>query len=210
MNQIDFLPKRIRHHRLLMQRLRRQGVALLLFVAALAMLAWGNERRIAHARAELDVKQADLAQLAQDLEILPELNEQLADGQIKRRISAELGSRLNINALLAELERRLPADACLTSLQCSTVEVARPATERLGSRGRLRRGSDEQAVAVPKRVRIMLTGLAPAPVDVATFLGDLGSSPLFTDVEMGYSKTIVVPKVNREATSFQVSFLVAE
>ena len=209
MNQIDFLPKRIRHQRLIVQRLRRQGAALLLFAAALTLLAWGNERRIANAKAQLTVKQADLTQLAQDLEILPELNAQLADGQIKRRISAELGSRLNINALLAELELRLPTDACLTSLECSTVEVARPATERLGSRGRLRRG-EEPAVEVPKRVRIMLTGLAAAPVDVATFLGDLGSSPLFTDVEMGYSKTIILPDVNREATSFQVSFLVAE
>ncbi len=209
MNQIDFLPRRIRHHRLILQRLRRQGAALLLFVAALAVLAWSNERRIAAAQAQLTVKQADLAQLTQDLEILPELNTRLADGQIKRRISAELGSRLDINALLAELEQRLPADACLTSLECSTVEVARPATERLGARGRLRR-EDEPAVEVPKRVRIMLTGLAPAPVDVATFLGDLGSSPLFANVEMGYSKTIVLPEVHREATSFQVSFLVAE
>ena len=63
---------------------------------------------------------------------------------------------------------------------------------------------------MPKRVRITLTGLAPAAVDVATFLGDLGSSPLFTNVEMGYSKTVILPDVNREATSFQVSFLVAE
>ena len=94
MKPIDFLPKRIRHQRLIVRRLRRQGAALVLVVAALALLNWGNERRIANAQAELAVRQADLAQLAQDLEILPELNAQLADGQIKLAQEREKQARL--------------------------------------------------------------------------------------------------------------------
>ena len=57
------------------------------------------------------------------LAAIPALTAEMADGQIKRRISRELGSRLAINAVLAEMGRLLPPSASLTALEYSTVDM---------------------------------------------------------------------------------------
>jgi hypothetical protein len=40
------------------------------------------------------------------------------------------------------------------------------------------------------RIRLVITGLAPSDVDIANFVGQLASSPLFEDVNMGYTREI--------------------
>jgi hypothetical protein len=54
-----------------------------------------------------------------------------------------------------------------------------------------------------KRVRLMLTGIAPGDVDVANFIGQLSASPLVEDVNMGYAKTVEFR--GRLAREFQAS-----
>jgi len=208
MNQIDFLPKRIRHQRSVYRQLRRQGLTVVLVAAALVLLGYFNEVRIANAQADLTAHRNRLDQLAVELKMLPELSEQLADGQIKRRISRELGSRLTINALLAELGRLLPPAACLTGIECSTIDAIPDTNPRRG-RNRDKQQTDDP-VATQRRVRLVVKGIAPTAVDVADFIGKLSASPLFTDVKMGYAKTLVLENQNRKARSFQVTFLVAE
>ena len=56
---------------------------------------------------------------------------------------------------------------------------------------------------VSRRIRLVLTGLAPSDIDVANFIGQLASSPLFEDVNMGYAKTVF--HENYEAREFQAS-----
>ena len=51
----------------------------------------------------------------------------------------------------------------------------------------------------PKRVHIFFTGLATSDVDVANFIGQLATSQLLEDVNMGYAKNVTVKgKIARE------------
>ena len=206
MNQIDFLPRRIRQQRGVYRQVRRQAMTMLIVAATLGVLAYFNEARIAKANTDLATYTERGESLAAELSVLPELTRQLADGQINRRISRELGSRLTINALMAELARMLPPKASLTSLDCSTIEVqptvkpGKPRTPRkVGSK-----------MLMDKRVRLQITGIAPTAIDVADFIGRLSVSPLFSDVNMGYAKTVLIDNDRREARSFQMTFLVAK
>lgn len=210
MNLIDFLPKRIRHQRSAYRHLRRQGLALTLVVVVLGGVGYFNELRIANAQSDLMAQQNRADALAATLTVLPELTAQLADGQIKARISRELGSRLTINALLAEVGRLLPPSSCLTSLECSTIDAVAQFAGRQKSQQARKQGRDEAVSPTRKRVRLVVTGLAPTAIDVADFIGRLSASPLFCDIRMGYAKTVVIERENRKARSFEVTFLVAE
>jgi len=64
-------------------------------------------------------------------------------------------------------------------------------------------GGSKPRVIRTKRMRLVLTGLAPTDVDVANFIGQLSASPLFEDVNMGYAKTVSVEGLT--AREFQAS-----
>ncbi len=49
---------------------------------------------------------------------------------------------------------------------------------------------DANKTVTLKRVRLLITGVAPGDVDVANFIGQLSASPLLEDVNMGYTKTV--------------------
>ncbi len=206
MNQIDFLPRRIRQQRGVYRQVRRQAMTMLILASSLGALAYFNEARIAKANSALEIRTEHRDSLAMQLAVLPDLTRQLADGHINRRISRELGSRLTVNALMAELARMLPPKASLTSLDCSTIEV-QPTVEPGKPRAPRKAG---QKAPMDKRVRVQITGMAPTAVDIADLIGRLSVSPLFSDVDMGYAKTVLIDNKRREARSFQMTFLVAK
>lgn len=208
MDSIDFLPKRLRVQRLRHLRLKRQVSVLAVLVAMLAGLWYSNHVSIADARDALAERQARREELAAELSVMPALRAQIAEGSIKQRISRELGSRLAVNAVLSELGRLLPEKASLTSLQYSTVDVRRQGSTQAGSMAATA-GEAGGHLGTEKRVRVVVTGITPDDLDVADFLGRLSASGLFSDVQMGFSKTAMVDDGRREGRGFEVSFLLA-
>lgn len=207
MNSIDFLPSRIRLQRRRRVHLKRQAVLLGICCACLSGLAYANQGRINQARAELVTRQNCHQKMEDQLNMVQTLTLQQADLEIKSRISRELGSRTDLNAVLAELSRLLPKSAGLTSLDCSTIETEAHApindsnTAVPAGEGKMVRSGPET------RVKLIITGLAANDLDVANFIGQLSASPLFEDVNMGYAKTVDVKNQNRKARDFQVSCL---
>lgn len=198
MKKIDFLPERIKRQRRRSRLLKKQGAALAAVFAVLCGLGYFNHGRVRSVRAELVMRQRDQQAMQSRLAMIPELMAQQADGRIKQRISEELGSRVDVRAVMAELGRLLPPSSALLSMELSTIEMRSGAAARL--EGQLR-------APTQPRVKLLITGVAPTDVDVANFIGQLSASPLFEDVNMGYSRTIQVDDDRRDARSFQVSCL---
>jgi Tfp pilus assembly protein PilN len=212
MNSIDFLPKRLRTQRLRHTRARRQGGVLAAALAVLALLAYLNHTRIVDLRATLRQRQGQQAALAQDLAVVPGLQTQLAEGSIKQRISRELGSRLAVNAVLSELGRLLPEKASLTGLQYSTVDIRRPGPSARNAGNApvtAAEAGGRTGAVTEKRVRLVIDGITPDDLDVADFLGRLSASSLFSEVQMGFSKTVPLDENRREGRGFEVSCLLA-
>lgn len=198
MKRIDFLPERIKRQRRRRRVLQKQGAAGVVVVALLAGLGYMNQGRVSQARGELVMRQRDQQAMQMRLAMIPDLLAQQAEGRIKQRISEELGSRVDVRAVMVELGRLLPPSAALLSLDLSTVETQ--------SRQGATFAGGLQAPTEP-RVKLIITGVAPTDVDVANFIGQLSASPLFEDVNMGYARTIQVDDQQRNARSFQVTCL---
>ena len=219
MNGIDFLPRRVKVQRQRIERIKRQVAYLMLFALVLGAWGWANETRIAEANERLADSQREQTHLAATLSAVPGLTAELAAGQIQSRISRELGSRLPINVVLAEMARLLPPSASLTGLKYSTVNIAAEASGRKArtrangrEKGAGPKGdaeSDETTIA-GRRVRLEITGVTPRDVDVANIVAELSACPLLSDVTMGYSKTVDLDRKRRKGRSFQVNCLMAQ
>lgn len=210
MREIDFLPDRIRAQRGRHRRLTVQGYLLAVCVAALAVLAYAFQARVRAAQEELEILTDRSEGVRQQLQLRQDLEGQLADLMIKKRIEELLGRRVGTLDLLGELQRVMPESMALTGLTMETVEVQEsiePGGGRNESNRAVAAGSPADTTRTIKRVRLLLTGMASSDVDVANFIGQLASSQVFEDVNMGYARNITFR--SRAARKFQASCYVA-
>jgi len=207
MQNIDFLPEKIKQQRARRRRLIRQVHLLVVCMAGLAVLGYIRHERISKARAELALLEQRAANVRRQLAMKAELERQQSELLIKKRIDDQLGSRVNVLDILAELERTLPENITLSRLIIEPAEVTLPVTP-LKAESVQRAPEVKPQHTVIKRVRVSLTGLAPTDVAVANFIGQLAASPIFEDVKMGYTKNVVFRK--HVAREFQTSCYVVK
>ena len=194
MREIDFLPDRVKAQRDRRRRLAVQGYLMIVCLVGLAFLGYMSHVRVARAQGELDLLTSRGDAMKRQLALRDTMEEQLSDLMIKKRIEEQLGRRVGTLDVLGELQRVMPDSMTLTNLAMETVEIRMPAVA--GRPG----GEAEKPV---KRVRLVLTGMAPSDVDVANFIGQLAGSKVFEDVNMGYARNITYR--GRTARKFQAS-----
>ncbi|MHC4985874.1 MAG: PilN domain-containing protein [Planctomycetota bacterium] len=203
--RIDFLPDRIRTHRARRRHFKRQGCLMALCLISMVALGQMRYTRISQARGELALI-VDREQQAQDqINQRIELEAQQAELMVKKRVDDSLGTRVNAMDILGELQRATPDRLTLISMTIHATELPMAAAQPEGLRVAGAPGASLD-VPVARRLRVVLTGLAPSDIDVANFIGQMAASPLFEDVNMGYAKMIV--HGNYEAREFQVSCFV--
>ena len=203
---VDFLPERIRMQRAQRARVIRQGHLLVIAVAALAVLGYLNQQRVARGQGHLGMLNDQAVNMKRQLETLDELQQQLAGLMIKERIDSQLGSRAGATDVLRELARILPESMALTNLDLEATGIL-VEVERVGGgiiSARAIPAGPKPRPKVVKRVKVVLTGLSPNNVDVANFIADVSASPLFEDVNMGYTKNVIFR--GRSAKQFQAGF----
>ena len=209
MKEADFLPEWLRQQRARRRRLIRQGHLLAICVGCMALLTCVRQAWVSDARAALvGIHERAKAQKRLIAKI-PPLERQMADLLIKKQIDGQLGSRTDCTAMLAELCHLMPRNMSLVSLELKPVEIRlepdRP--RKWTARRPVGEGPKRPAEWLVRRVRVVLTGLAPTDVDVANFIGQLSASPLFENVNMGYVKTVRFR--GRSARDFQASCYLA-
>lgn len=206
MEHVDFLPERIKVQRSRRRRLIRHAYLLGLGALVLAVVAYARYDRIQTAQAELAMLNEAAANVKNQSARREDLETQLQDLMVKKRVEEHFGSRISAQLVLAELQRQLPPNTCLTRLELDTVDIAPPG--RPGERARGMTVGAAPRGEVIKRLRLVITGLAPTDMEVANFIGQLSTSPLFEDVAMGYAKQVTVDA--HLAREFRASCLVAK
>lgn len=205
MNEVEFLPERIRAQRARSRRLTRQGYLLACVVAGMCVLSVARQGRLAEAKAELATLESSQSNMDRQVAMIAPLERQMADLLIKKRIDDELGSRTDCTAVLAELAKLMPVNMTLTAFDLRTVEIAadkiKAGSGLARSAGSAETGANGETVV--RRSRLVITGVAATDVDVANFIGQLSASPLFEDVNMGYAKTVNIN--GRQGREFQAS-----
>ncbi|MGB2823075.1 MAG: PilN domain-containing protein [Phycisphaerae bacterium] len=203
MEEIDFLPDRIKAQRARRHRLSIQAYLMAICVGLLMTLAYVFHVRVRTAQGELAMLEGRGDAMNQQLAMKESLERELGDLMIKQRIEEQLGRRVGTLAVLAELQRAMPESMTLTKLNMETVEVAVPVEPAGGNRSNRPLAVEKSRSQVVKRVRLTLTGMAPTDVDVANFIGQLAGSKLFENVNMGYARNVTFR--SRSARQFQVS-----
>jgi len=205
MNEIDFLPERIKDQRMLRRQLIRQGYLMVLCIAGLGVMTYVFQLRVDKAQGELEMLRSRGRDMDSQIVLRDELNQQLAELMIKSRIEEQLGRRVGTLDILGELQKVMPESLTLTNMTMETVTVqvvADPAEKRNASNQPVS-GKGAAKETTVKRVRLVLTGMAPTDVDVANFIGQLAGSKCFEDVSMGYAKNVSFR--NRVAREFQAN-----
>jgi len=210
MATVDFLPSKIRRRRIHKRQVHRQGVLLVVCVAVLAAFGYVRQGKIRSAQAELAMLDERGQVLDEQLAMRVSLRAELDDLKRKRQINDHLGSRFDAVDILGELQEVTPERIALTSLMLHATEMPKMASaSSRGSRGggirRAGKGkaADGEGAPISRRMRLVVTGLAPSDIDVAGYIAQLATSLLFEDVNLGYTKTIEHER--REAREFQIS-----
>lgn len=202
---IDFLPERIKAQRLRRTRLVKQGYLLAACAVVLVVVGYVRHNTVASAKAELLLVKGRDANMQRQLETRKQLERRLAELMVNKRIDDTLGSRVVAVDVLAELNRLTPESVALTNLSMETMVVNIP-IRAVGGRGGSGRaisaGAGKRHKKI-KRLRLVVTGLAPGDVDVANFIGQLSASPVFEEINMGRVRTVNVNR--RKAREFQVA-----
>ena len=199
---VDFLPERTRVGRARRRRLVRQAYLLAMCLVGLAALAQLRQGRIGEARGELGLLEERCDQVQNQIVLRAELEAEQAGLLVKKRIDENLGSRVNAIDILGELQQLSSDRLTLTSMTIHAADIPVP-TSTIAGGLQVAGASGDGGQQVNRRIRLVLTGLAPSDIDVANFIGQLASSPLFEDVNMGYAKTIYYE--DHEAREFQAS-----
>ncbi len=205
MDRIDFLPDRVSQHRLRRKRLIRQGYLVVVVAALLAVLGYFRQQSVQSAQAQLAGLQNRCADMQVQVGKRDVLQQQLSELEVMKRIDEQLGSTVSTLEILEEIERLLPKNIALTGLNIEPVEVKVPVV-RAGLKPGAKVTAARAADATIKRVRLVLTGLAPSDMDVAIFMGQLSGSLVFEDATLGYARTVEFKADStREGREFQVS-----
>ncbi|MHC4562575.1 MAG: PilN domain-containing protein [Planctomycetota bacterium] len=208
MRPVDFLPERIRIQQARRRSLIRQACMLGVCLLALVALGYLRQGRVSRAQAELGLLRQRSVNMQAQIATRAMLEAEQAELMVKQRIDEHLGTRVNVLDVLGELQNVMSNRLSLTELTIEALEITTQ-IERIGNAPRsvhspIGAGAD---VYVSRRIQLAMKGLAPTDIDVANFIGQLASSPLFEDVNMGYSKAII--HKDHEAREFQASCFIA-
>jgi Tfp pilus assembly protein PilN len=206
-DNIDFLPKYIKVQRARRRSFRRQMWLVAILSGTLATLGYVRQDKIVQAQAVTAVLDRQISAVNRQLALRTDLERQLADLMIKKRIDDTLGSRANALEVLAELERTLPESIVLTTLTLEAVEIRMPVKPAETGAPVVAGAEAKPKERVSRRVRLVFTGLAPSDVDVANFIAQMSAGRLFEDVSMGYVRNVDFR--GRNVREFQASCYVA-
>jgi len=182
-----------------------------LVICAVALVSLGHHRhgRVKTAQAELNMLNERSSAIQQQVALRTEIETEQQELLLKQQVDQHLGSRVDALDILGELQSLTPERVVLASLTIHATEIPIAYDSGAGGVRIAGDGSASDVASAPRtsrRLRLVLTGLAPSDIDVANFIGQLAASRLFEDVNLGYSKTI--EHQNHEAREFQASCFV--
>ena len=192
MREIDFLPEWYKERKRRQLRLRRQYV--ILGATFLAMMGYNLTcmRRIARAGAELNRFESWQVEARQAVAEFDRVTRHLNRARVKADLIGRIDSKIDVAAMLAEMSHIIGETVVLRGAefvaeplhdddrQRATGTGVRVADDKKDDAGKTRWGA--------VRFRILLTGVAASPNDVAALVCRLDDSPYFRRVYPSYSR----------------------
>ncbi len=185
MRELEFLPEwypRLRRRKRLVVLQTYMAIVLAVGLGGWLLLCGRNIRAKEASVAKLRVELLGTDLRLKKLDDLLVLRKQM---QAQDHVIRELGLHVEVTRMLNAIEAAMPNEMSLLGM---TFDIEESAKSAISSLARGRQSSDTPAAALDRRLRVRLTGVAPTDVDLASFLGRLGSYPFLDQIAMTYAR----------------------
>ena len=192
----DYLEKRAQR--------RANVICVTLFVIVVAGVLgafYVGGRQQSEVKAQLDDVNRRFAEAEQRLIQLDELEKRKAQMMRKAKLTGALLERLPRSLVLSQLINNMPTSVSLLELELETsvvnrsASLARTSLDQAKAKKKNAKAEPDGPEIKPTQVAVNLVGVATTDVEVAQYMADLKSSPLFLSVNLGFSEEIKINDV---------------
>jgi len=190
----DYLDKRAQR--------RTNVICVTLFVIVMSAVIGAyvvSDRQRMEVRQHREIVNKRFTEAARRLEQLDELQKQKEQMLKKAKVTGSLLEKLPRSLILSQLVNAMPTTLSLLELELETTVVkpsaptARTSIEKAKSkRPAARKGAEAEPEpdVKPVQIKLSVTGVAKTDVEVSQFMTDIKATPLFANVNLGFSEEI--------------------
>jgi Tfp pilus assembly protein PilN len=198
----DYLDKRAQR--------RTNFICMTLFVVIIAALggAWVmSERRLTQEQSQLDAVNHRINDAAVRIEQMGELQKRRDQMVKKARVTGALLEKLPRSLILSQLVNAMPTTLSLLEVELETTALKptgpapktaldkakadakgkKPAPAKKGEKGK---DPEPEIEVKPMQIKLIITGVAKTDVEVSQFMADIKNTPLFSNVNLGFSEEV--------------------
>lgn len=184
MREIDFVPTWYAATYRRRKLLKLQLYCTVLVVLALTTWSFVKAQQLEDAQLELKALNADLdrsEQRVRERQVQEQLRQQL---QTQDKVDTSLGLNIEASRVLELMDRCMPREASLVSLELETDERMPTLVQRAAAAA----GKGAAKAGPQRKLAISLKGVAPTSSDVATLLENLADTGFCKDVRLDYAR----------------------
>jgi len=211
MKEIDFLPEWYESDRRRQMNLRRQYVALCGILLVMMVWSFVTTRSISKATAELNEDVGKISAVSSSSAELAIVQNQLIQLQEKMESVKKIDSKIDVASVLAEMSFLIHEKIVLGRVEFTAERFEGKQESKPKTRSMVRMGQPDSLGKTPPplgdvRFKVMISGVAADPRDVAELICKLEDSPYFCMVYPSFSRNRKIDAVSKLAgKDYQVS-----
>lgn len=209
MADMSFLPEDYLERRA--QR-RTNVICVTLFVIVMSTVVGAyfvSDQQRTDVRKHRDVINARFTEAARRLEQLDELYKRKEQMLKKAKVTGSLLEKLPRSLILSQLVNAMPTTLSLLEVELETTvlkptaSAARTALDKAKADSKSKKASTKNGAPAaepeievkPTQIKLAITGVAKTDVEVSQFMADIKETPLFSNVNLGYSEQVKINEV---------------
>ncbi len=218
MADMSFLPEDYLERRA--QR-RTNVICVTLFVIVMSTVIGAyfvSDQQRTDVRKHRDVINARFTEAARRLEQLDELYKRREQMLKKAKVTGSLLEKLPRSLILSQLVNAMPTTLSLLEVELETTvlkptaSAARTALEKAKADGKVKKAapkkggpaSEPEIEVKPTQIRLIITGVAKTDVEVSQFMADIKETPLFSNVNLGYSEQVKINEISMRKFKIEI------
>ena len=218
MADMSFLPEDYLERRA--QR-RTNIICVTLFVVVMSTVIGAyfvSDQQRTDVRKHRDVVNARFTDAARRLEQLDELYKRKEQMLKKAKVTGSLLEKLPRSLILSQLVNAMPTTLSLLEVELETTVLkptaaaVRTAMEKAKADAKAKRSAAKKGAPAaepeievkPTQIKLIITGVAKTDVEVSQFMADIKNTPIFDNVNLGFSEQVKINEVSMRKFKIEI------
>lgn len=204
-NQINFLPPSFMKERARQLRIVRESMLVAIVAALIIVWYVVAQGRVANLESIVASRQADVQAVTREINDMATLGKERDALLHQLKLERELSQPVNLSMVMASIAQAMPSSMAMTDLSMQTPVPQPPTKEKAKSDKGQSKSKNAARVDPPAPVmQVGMVGIAASDLDVADFIGKLTQNPLFSRVQLSYTRAIEVKQKNIAGREFRI------